>query len=512
MEWTQALRVARGYAPFAGATVLAWVAVAESAPVAAGPYELSVVLVLLTWALIGASVLRGTDWLGGVASALLFLAAVGVLRQSAGGSTSGTGTLALIPVFYTALYSPGRRSLFVVLGGVAVFYLAPILLIGPPSYPTSQYRAALLFLTVGSIIGLATQQLVAGVSFQANEARARGKMLEQVSKAVHALFDSPQVRVDVCQAARTISRASVALFYEPTAEAGVLRCTAMAGVNVPEGVVFEAGQRSAVARSSSTGEPILISDQVEAQVGSIDLWIAAGRPRSVLFEPLHRQGETVGVLVVGWSEEIRPRSPGVMVAALLAHEAAAVIRRFDAMTTLNAEAQTDPLTGLPNRRAWDVHLRHALDAPGQLAVAILDFDHFKDFNDTHGHPAGDRLLKETAAAWRDQVRAGDVLVRLGGEEFGLLLFDCDAATAREVIQRLCEQVPGEQTCSVGVAMRGPDESAEALVDRADRALYEAKAEGRDRVRLSTHQSHRLARPILPTALAQALPVVVTPPD
>ena len=122
--------------------------------------------------------------------------------------------------------------------------------------------------------------------------------------------------------------------------------------------------------------------------------------------------------------------------ALLAHEVAAVISRADALDHLSDEALTDALTGLPNRRAWERQLRQLSAVGQQLAIGMLDLDHFKEFNDTYGHPAGDRLLKETAAAWRDQLRPGDVLARVGGEEFGLLLLDCDAHTASEVVDRL----------------------------------------------------------------------------
>jgi diguanylate cyclase (GGDEF)-like protein len=129
-------------------------------------------------------------------------------------------------------------------------------------------------------------------------------------------------------------------------------------------------------------------------------------------------------------------------------------------------------------------LQRALSSDGQVAIAMLDFDHFKQFNDTHGHPAGDRLLKETAAAWRDQVRGGDLLARLGGEEFGLLLRTRDATTALDVTERLRCLVSGGWTCSAGIAVAQPGEDAEAVVARADRALYEAKARGRDRIHLT----------------------------
>jgi len=177
--------------------------------------------------------------------------------------------------------------------------------------------------------------------------------------------------------------------------------------------------------------------------------------------------------------------PTCLSVALLAHEAAGAIARADAMDNLADEAQTDALTGLPNRRAWDAHLKRAMAEQQVCAIAILDFDRFKQFNDTYGHPAGDRLLKETAAAWRDQLRAVDVLARIGGEEFGLLLPDCDAVTAQHITDRLRRHVAHDRTCSVGIAVREPSETTDAVIARADLALYQAKARGRDRTHLAS---------------------------
>ncbi len=117
-------------------------------------------------------------------------------------------------------------------------------------------------------------------------------------------------------------------------------------------------------------------------------------------------------------------------------------------------------------------------------IAILDLDHFKEFNDTYGHPAGDRLLKETTAAWSNQVRAGDFLARIGGEEFGLVLPRCDLGTARDVVDRLRRCVSDHRTCSAGLAAHEPGEDAASTISRADQALYRAKAEGRDRVHIA----------------------------
>jgi diguanylate cyclase (GGDEF)-like protein len=393
--------------------------------------------------------------------------------------TSGAGILSLVSVFYTALHTQSRRGMVIVLLGLTVFYLAPIVLIGAPQYPDSQYRATLLSVAVSSIIGFATQALVRSVRLRADEAQARGTMLEQVSESLRTLFGSAQVRIDVCEAAQRISNATAALLYEAQAGSGALRCTATSGFTDPVGEVL-AASGSAEYEAFRTGRPGLITDDAEHRVGSIALWEAAGRPSSVLYEPLVKDGVTLGVLVVAWSDEVRPAEPRATVAALLAHEAAAVIDRADVMNLLTGEARTDPLTGLPNRRVWDAELRRAAGQDRLITVAVLDLDHFKAFNDTYGHPAGDLLLKETAAAWRDQLRPGDLLARIGGEEFALLL-DCDIEDALEIVERLREQVSQNRTCSAGIAVRQPGESLDSVVTRADRALYEAKAIGRDRI-------------------------------
>jgi diguanylate cyclase (GGDEF)-like protein len=146
-------------------------------------------------------------------------------------------------------------------------------------------------------------------------------------------------------------------------------------------------------------------------------------------------------------------------------------------------ARTDGLTGVANRRAWDDELPRELARAArsgqQLCVALLDLDHFKAYNDRHGHQAGDRLLKAAAAAWQGRLRRTDLLTRYGGEEFAVLLPDCDLPNAMEIAERLRTAQP-EITCSLGVAAWDGREAVTELVARADRALYAAKAAGRDR--------------------------------
>ena len=165
---------------------------------------------------------------------------------------------------------------------------------------------------------------------------------------------------------------------------------------------------------------------------------------------------------------------------LLAAEAAFVIERADLLGQLTEIAMTDALTGLPNRRAWDARVATAIRDAEPVCVAILDLDRFKAYNDDHGHQAGDRLLKEAAAAWRAELRPTDTLARYGGEEFGVLLHGHDLLAAHHVVDRLRAATPRGQSCSAGVARREDGEAATALLRRADRALYEAKRAGRDR--------------------------------
>ncbi len=164
---------------------------------------------------------------------------------------------------------------------------------------------------------------------------------------------------------------------------------------------------------------------------------------------------------------------------------AAAQEREDLIAEVQKLARSDALTGLPNRRALDEvlprEMSRALRAGAPLCLAIVDIDHFKAYNDTHGHLAGDAVLRDCAAAWDQQLRGEDTILRFGGEEFLVVLPECDAEDAMEIVERLRRATPDEQTCSAGLARWRPGESVDDLVGRADKALYEAKEAGRDRL-------------------------------
>jgi diguanylate cyclase (GGDEF)-like protein len=111
---------------------------------------------------------------------------------------------------------------------------------------------------------------------------------------------------------------------------------------------------------------------------------------------------------------------------------------------------------------------------------MLDLDHFKQYNDRRGHQAGDGLLREAAASWRLALRPYDMLARYGGEEFSVVLPGCTIEDALALVERLRAGTPEGESCSAGLAEWDGREPAEALVGRADAALYQAKRAGRDR--------------------------------
>jgi diguanylate cyclase (GGDEF)-like protein len=210
--------------------------------------------------------------------------------------------------------------------------------------------------------------------------------------------------------------------------------------------------------------------------GAVGVPLAAGvRAYGALF--------TFGEPPVGAQEAVARLDP-------LAKSYAALLLSAIEIDVERQRSETDPLTELPNRRAFDRALARA--SRGPLALVALDIDHFKRVNDTLGHAAGDAALRHLARVLREGLRDGDVAARIGGEEFEVLLPGGDLRLGLEVAERLRAQVEsrpflaqgGERrlTLSCGVAA-SPDPilSADNLVAAADAALYQAKREGRNRV-------------------------------
>ena len=240
------------------------------------------------------------------------------------------------------------------------------------------------------------------------------------------------------------------------------------------------------------GELKRVADTGQPWRGSLQ---CAGHSLAALAAAVTAGGQVQGVLVALRSAE-RPfdavANARMYRLAPLVAAALAAASRHDALAAL---ALTDPLTKLANRRQLDRDVRATIDRSGPnnglIGFAMVDVDHFKIYNDTHGHPAGDELLRTMAELLAANVRPGDVVYRYGGEEFSIMLPGADRVEAAEVAERVRRAVhdadlggeaqpAGRVTVSVGVAV-GPAAEIESLTGSADRSLYEAKQHGRDRV-------------------------------
>jgi diguanylate cyclase (GGDEF)-like protein len=216
-------------------------------------------------------------------------------------------------------------------------------------------------------------------------------------------------------------------------------------------------------------------------------------PESLIVVPLLVDGEIAGTLNMGrmGREEAHFSDDEFELARLFAGQASIAMRNAEALRAAATRAETDALTGLRNRGAFDERLGALISDPAAepLVLVMLDLDWFKTYNDVHGHPAGDALLQATAKAISDSVRDGDLCFRYGGDEFALLLPCTDSATATQIAERVRLAIAALEpkgnsriTASVGLGSAPRDgRSAADLVAATDSALYLAKGSGGDRV-------------------------------
>ena len=221
----------------------------------------------------------------------------------------------------------------------------------------------------------------------------------------------------------------------------------------------------------------------------------ASAPHARLCVPLLAQGTMFGTILVATSGDLSAEQREAAIAA--AEQISLAISNLRLQETLRTQSLRDPLTGLFNRRYLEVSLARdlarAVRRSQPLAVLMMDIDHFKTFNDSHGHEAGDTTLMKFGELLSSLSRSEDVACRYGGEEFTLVLQEADAGlaldraeeirrAANDMIIEYRHQAIGPVTVSIGIAsypMHG--DTPEQLIRRADRALYIAKEQGRNRV-------------------------------
>ncbi len=240
--------------------------------------------------------------------------------------------------------------------------------------------------------------------------------------------------------------------------------------------------------------------------------IHAPGPEAYICVPLVAQGEALGLLHVRHlpdeaGQAPNPEAPGEwftgskqQFSRSIAYRVGLALANLRLRETLRQQSIRDPLTGLFNRRymeeSLERELRRVMRNQRPLGIMMMDIDHFKQYNDIHGHEAGDLVLRRLGALLRTNIRAEDIACRYGGEEFVLIMPDASLEVTRKRAEKLCEEVKhleivshehtlSSVTLSLGVAAY-PDhgQTGEAVLKAADESLYRAKRAGRDRVEVA----------------------------
>ena len=319
--------------------------------------------------------------------------------------------------------------------------------------------------------------------------------LRRIATMVAAHQDAPaRIFAHVAQEAADLVGAETAAVVR--FDAGRLE-GAVLGVHAPAGTAHAAGGSAELDPRTATGavaETGLAARRGEGpcEPGHPEASRPAGGPRSAAAAPIVVDGQVWGALSAATSRPEPLHAGAEELLARLAELAALAIMSASARDQLATLAATDHLTGLWNRRVFQERLHAEIERARRydrpMSLVTLDIDHFKRINDAHGHPTGDRVLIEVASRLFATVREGEIVARVGGEEFAWILPETDGAGAQDAAERArraIEERPfagvGTVTISLGVCDLDEGGTAGALVRMADQALYAAKAQGRNRV-------------------------------
>ncbi len=247
-----------------------------------------------------------------------------------------------------------------------------------------------------------------------------------------------------------------------------------------------------------TGKSVLVSD-VDQAPGYLAFWGEVARTGSFMSVPIRAGGRMIGLLALTRPPSDRISETESRLVSALADQAALAIENARLFARLEELSTHDELTTLPNRRSFKERLAREMAESRRyghpLSVMVIDVDHFKKLNDREGHAAGDEALVEVSRVLRSSLREVDMVARFGGEEFVVILSRTTEADAQKVGEKLRDAVLaidapwsagqplGHLSVSIGVAQLEEGEDAATVVQRADRAVYVAKKEGRNRVSL-----------------------------
>jgi len=407
---------------------------------------------------------------------------IALLRQAQGGSSSGYAPLAILPVVFVAL-ALGRRHVVAVTALSAAMLAIPILVAGAPVYPSTGWRAVALWTLVALIVGGGAQRGMETQRRQSSQNLARARELDGLvatqTLIATASFDLETVMRTVVTQARRLTGADAAVVELPDGAQLVYRAVAGSAEPFLGLRLDQAGAMSGEALRSGT---ILRCADSELEPGVDRAACRAVGARSMIVVPLLHEGRATGVLKIYSAAPHAFAERHAQLLSALGNLIGHALVRAELLGLLRDRADTDQLTGLPNRRFWEEQLDGALARSRRhatpVSVILLDLDDFKRVNDTQGHAAGDRLLRAVTSAWIAVARETDVLGRLGGDEFAVILDHADAVSAGAVAVRLLDALPDGQRCSVGIAAFDGTEDGATLLARADQAMYRHKRAGK----------------------------------
>ena len=297
--------------------------------------------------------------------------------------------------------------------------------------------------------------------------------LARIAVGLTSLTDGSEIRLRAVEGAVEVSGMSSAALSQPD-EAGSWVVVAATGPLAATLAEWDDQSHRVMAAWVDAGTSSHFPGGVDVPPG-FEFLLHAG-VRAIAVQPLVAGGRVTGLLTTADTHPV-PHDPTVGAAVeLLAAQTAASLANAEAMAELSRRAKEDPLTGLRNAAAFAGDLDAA---PAGTACLLVDVDHFKQVNDTFGHVAGDRLLCALAGELTAHLRDDAVVYRVGGDELAVLL-PADAGDAALIAQRLVDAARRVRTTvSIGLALVGPDSPQVARL-RADKALYRAKSQGRDR--------------------------------
>ena len=411
-----------------------------------------------------------------------------------GGMSSPLRFTVLLHLIAVALLASYRTGLKLVIWYVLLFLVEYYLPAGPQNpHATKGYAGVVVFATVLAAIAFGTSALSA---VNERELRRRRFDLEALATLAVDLEDDADTHSVAATALASIADnfgierlALLQLGTRPEllASHGLESCEMTIRVG-PMSIATQAMQLR------STLLPAEISPEDDPYLAAL-----FGSARNLVVTPLHAEGGNLGVLVFehGSRRGSRIERRLLTIVERFASHTALALRNAMLLESLQRAASTDPLTGIANRRSFEEALDREITRSRRtgepLTLVMLDLDHFKQVNDNYGHQEGDELLRHVAASLLENCRDVDLAARYGGEEFAVILTDCGSEEAATTAVRLWAGISADDeelnfTVSAGYATF-PDHvmSRDALVRAADKALYDAKATGRNRIVCFTEQ-------------------------